>query len=108
MKGDRTGLGEHRGSGLVQTNEPEMIAPASVQEEVSRRMRFEPEAEAPQQLRRGDVLRPNVRLDAVEIEPAIVEATLGCLIKDRHDLRELKAADIAALVKTASAEGARP
>ena len=45
-----------------------------------------------------------VRLHRDELDAETVEQTLGCLLKDRNDLRGLQAADVAALV--AEAQGA--
>jgi MoxR-like ATPase len=47
------------------------------------------------------------RLHLDHLDAELVQATLGCLIKDRHDLRELKAADLSQLVSAARGAEAR-
>ena len=41
----------------------------------------------------------SLRQDA--LEPAVVSVTLGCLLKDRHDLESMSPAEVAALVASA-------
>jgi MoxR-like ATPase len=43
-----------------------------------------------------------VRLHQDELEPEIVEETLGCVLKDRQDLRDLGGEDLLALVQAAA------
>jgi len=47
------------------------------------------------------------RLHLDHLDAELVQATLGCLIKDRHDLRDLKAADLSQLVSAARGAAAR-
>jgi MoxR-like ATPase len=54
-----------------------------------------------------DWARALVRLHADHLELAEVEATLGCLIKDRHDQRELKQSELGGLVAAAHTGEAR-
>ncbi len=44
-----------------------------------------------------------VRLHRDELDAETVEQTLGCILKDRHDLRELEGAELSALVEEACA-----
>jgi MoxR-like ATPase len=56
-----------------------------------------------------DWARALVRLHCDRLEPELVLATLGCIVKDRHDLRELSAPEVARLVADAQAgEAAAP
>jgi MoxR-like ATPase len=50
-----------------------------------------------------DWARALVRLHQDRLEPDVVLATLGCIVKDRHDVRELSGSDLARLVAEASA-----
>jgi MoxR-like ATPase len=50
-----------------------------------------------------DWARALVRLHQDRLEPELVEQTLGCVLKDRHDLAELRGAEIASLVEQAAA-----
>lgn len=47
-----------------------------------------------------------VRLHRDRLDADVVRDTLGCLIKDRHDLQELKGAELPLLVATATGEAA--
>jgi len=47
-----------------------------------------------------------VRLHRDRLDADVVRDTLGCLIKDRHDLRELRGAELPLLVATATGEAA--
>jgi MoxR-like ATPase len=53
-----------------------------------------------------DWARALARLHQERLEPEVVEATLGCIVKDRHDLRELGTAEVGRLVAEARAEEA--
>jgi MoxR-like ATPase len=53
-----------------------------------------------------DWARALVRLHLERLEPEIVLATLGCIVKDRHDLRELGSAEVVRLVAEARVEEA--
>ncbi|HEY6100333.1 MAG TPA: MoxR family ATPase [Anaeromyxobacter sp.] len=48
------------------------------------------------------------RLHQDRLDPEVVRATLGCLVKDRHDLRDLGPDDVERLVVEASREEAVP
>jgi MoxR-like ATPase len=50
-----------------------------------------------------DWARALVRLHQDRLEPEVVLATLGCIVKDRHDVRELSGGDLARLVAEAGA-----
>jgi MoxR-like ATPase len=50
-----------------------------------------------------DWARALVRLHQDRLEPEVVLATLGCIVKDRHDVRELAGGDLARLVAEAGA-----
>jgi len=50
-----------------------------------------------------DWARALVRLHRDGLETGIVEATLGCVLKDRHDLADLGRAEVATLVEQAAA-----
>ncbi len=54
-----------------------------------------------------DWARALVRLHADHLDPETVQATLGCLVKDRHDLDDLGPARIGELVAAARGEEAR-
>jgi len=43
-----------------------------------------------------------VRLHQDELDPAIVEETLGCVLKDRQDLRDVKGEELSALVQASA------
>jgi MoxR-like ATPase len=53
-----------------------------------------------------DWARALVRLHEERLDPEVVLATLGCIVKDRHDLRELGTAEVGRLVAEARAEEA--
>ncbi|HET9599893.1 MAG TPA: MoxR family ATPase [Anaeromyxobacteraceae bacterium] len=56
-----------------------------------------------------DWARALVRLHQDRLEPEVVAATLGCVVKDRHDLADLSGAEVARLVAEAQGEeGASP
>ena len=44
-----------------------------------------------------------VRLHKDELDPETVEQTLGCVLKDHHDVKDLAGGELAALVETAAA-----
>ena len=48
-----------------------------------------------------DWARALVRLHQDRLDPEVVAATLGCLVKDRHDLAELRGPEVARLVAAA-------
>jgi MoxR-like ATPase len=50
-----------------------------------------------------DWARALARLHQERLEPEVVAATLGCIVKDRHDLRQLGAAEVGRLVAEARA-----
>jgi MoxR-like ATPase len=50
-----------------------------------------------------DWARALVRLHRDGLEPELVQETLGCVLKDRHDLADLGRAEVAALVEQAAA-----
>jgi MoxR-like ATPase len=50
-----------------------------------------------------DWARALVRLHQDRLEPELVEQTLGCVLKDRHDLADLRGAEIASLLEQAAA-----
>ena len=54
-----------------------------------------------------DWARALVRLHLDRLDPEVVLATLGCIVKDRHDLRELDAAEVGRLVAEARIAEAR-
>jgi MoxR-like ATPase len=51
-----------------------------------------------------DWARALVRLHLDRLAPDVVEATLGCIVKDRHDLRDLEAAELSRMVAAARAD----
>jgi MoxR-like ATPase len=54
-----------------------------------------------------DWARALCRLHSDHLEAELVEATLGCIIKDQHDRRSLPSGEIAGIVATSRAGGAR-
>ena len=48
-----------------------------------------------------DFTRALLSLRQEALEPAVVTETLGCLLKDRHDLESVTPTDVAALVASA-------
>jgi MoxR-like ATPase len=54
-----------------------------------------------------DWARALVRLHCDHLDPAIVEATLGCVVKDQHDRRALGPGELSGLVSGARAGGTR-
>jgi hypothetical protein len=53
-----------------------------------------------------DWARALTRLHLDRLDPEVVLATLGCIVKDRHDLRDLGADEVGRLVAEARAEEA--
>jgi hypothetical protein len=50
-----------------------------------------------------DWARALVRLHADRLEPELIEQTLGVLLKDRHDLSDVRGVEVASLLEQAAA-----
>jgi MoxR-like ATPase len=92
---------------IIRTRWPE--APERLAREVGRflqALRARELVKAPGVAETLDWTQALVTLGRDALEPEVVTQTIGCLLKDRHDLHALTAADLAALVSVAQEEPA--
>ena len=54
-----------------------------------------------------DWARALITLHRDHLDAEIVSETLGCLVKDRHDMRQLDGGEVGALVEVVEGAGAR-
>ena len=65
-------------------------------------LRARPLAKSPGVAETIDWAQALVRLHQDELDPSIVEETLGCVLKDRQDLRDVKGQELSALVQAST------
>jgi len=65
-------------------------------------LRARPLAKSPGVAETIDWAQALVRLHQDELDPSIVEETLGCVLKDRQDLRDVKGQELSALVQASA------
>ena len=92
---------------ILRTRWPE--APAPLAHQVGRflqALRVRPLVKSPGIAETLDWTQALVTLRQDALEPEVVAQTLGCLLKDRHDLEALTASEVASLVALAREESA--